>query len=137
MRPDVGTIKYRPLTSENCRRESGLTKEELMMDITDDDFANHGFRIAAPYQSGSKFSFYAVKNGFRHFVEFIDSSDGTYINIEPQITVGGMRPCYSCDLKNVNSFDDLMKQYKASLIKTLDRFSWQLNDLERLTECLL
>ena len=26
MRPDVGTIKYRPLTSENCRRESGLTK---------------------------------------------------------------------------------------------------------------
>ena len=27
MRPDVGTIKYRPLTSENCRRESGLTKE--------------------------------------------------------------------------------------------------------------
>ena len=26
MRPDVGTIKYRPLTSENCRRESGLIK---------------------------------------------------------------------------------------------------------------
>lgn len=108
-----------------------------MMDITDDDFTNNGFRIASPYKSGSKFCFYAVKNGFRHFVEIVDSSDGTYINIEPQITVCGMRPCYSCDLKTVNSFDDLMKQYKESLIKTLDEFSWQLNDLERLTECLL
>ena len=108
-----------------------------MMNVTDDNFANHGFRIAAPYQSGSKFCFYAVKNGFRHFVKIVDSSDGTYINIEPQITLGDMRPCYSCDLKTVNSFDDLMKQYKASLIKTRDEFSWQLNDLERLTECLL
>ena len=110
-----------------------------MMNVTDDNFANHGFRIAEPYQSGNKFSFYAVKNGFRHFVEIVDSSDGlfTYINIEPQITVCGMRPCYSCDLKTVNSFDDLMKQYKESLIKTRDEFSWQLNDLERLTECLL
>ena len=108
-----------------------------MMNVTDDNFANHGFRIAVPYQSGSKFCFYAVKNGFRHFVEIVDSSDGTYINIEPQITLGDMRPCYSCDLKTVNSFDDLMKQYKASLIKTRDEFSWQLNDLERLTECLL
>lgn len=29
----MGTIKYRPLTSENCRRESGLTKRERKMNL--------------------------------------------------------------------------------------------------------